>query len=63
MIVKERHVKGDSSLAPSELVVRSVPSHVVKVGSLLYSLGRGYNVKSIKMVLNMPPSSSVVLPP
>ena len=37
MIINERHFKIDSSLAPSGLVVRSVPSHIGNVGSVLYS--------------------------
>ena len=32
----ERHFKRDSSLAVRELEVRSVLSHITKVGSLLY---------------------------
>lgn len=37
MIINERHFKRDFSLAPSELEVRSVPPHIGKLGSLLYS--------------------------
>ena len=36
MIIKEKHFKSEFSLAPSKLVVRSAPSHIGKVGSLLY---------------------------
>lgn len=35
MIINERHLKRDSNLEPSKLVVRSVPSHIGKVGSIL----------------------------
>ena len=36
MIVNGRHFKKDSSLAPTRIEVRSIPSHIGKVGSLMY---------------------------
>ena len=50
----------DSSLASSELVVRSVPSQIGKVGPL-YT--HEIDITMTKRVSNMSPSSRTMLPP